>query len=96
MYKLLLHLTLTKVNAQAYRQSDDDISLANLPSASAIHSPVIEAEFESITEFDSEDDQTIANTPTKMTRKDQLTDQNQTNKVRRMFQVFGENACLIL
>ena len=44
-----------------------------------MHSPVIEMESESI----SEDDQTIGNIPMKMAIKDQVTDQNQTNKVRK-------------
>ena len=44
-----------------------------------MHSPVIEMESESI----SEDDQTIGNIPMKMATKDQVTDQNQTNKVRK-------------
>ena len=71
MYKLL------------FCESDDDIPLAHLPSTSAMHSRATETESESIIECDSEDDQTIANIPTKMANKDQLTDQNHTNKVRK-------------
>lgn len=48
-----------------------------------MHSPVIETESESITESNSEDDLTIANIPKQLAIKDQLTDQNQTNKVRK-------------
>ena len=79
MYKLFL----TKVSAQVQRQSDDDVPLACLPSTSTMHSPVIKTESESRIEFDSKDDETIANIPTKMANKDQLADQNQTNKVRK-------------
>ena len=64
-------------------ESDDDVPLACLPSTSTMHSPVIKTESESRIEFDSKDDETIANIPTKMANKDQLADQNQTNKVRK-------------
>ena len=62
-------------------ESDDDIPLASLTSTTAMHPPVIETESESIFKSDSEDDQAIANIPTKMANKYHLTDQNQTNKV---------------
>ena len=47
----------------AETESDDDILLVHLKSLSVMHSPVIETESESITESNSEDDQTIANIP---------------------------------
>ena len=62
-------------------ESDDDIPLVSLTSTTAMHPPVIETESESIIKSDSEDDQAIANIPTKIANKYHLTDQSQTNKV---------------